>query len=50
MIGIEGNKDPELNDEQRNVRHIKLLEDREFGETGTFPIYWSRETTLFREC
>lgn len=50
MIGIEGNKDPELNDEQRNVRHIKLLEDREFGETGTFPIYWSRETTLFKEC
>ena len=47
MIGIEGNKDPELSDEIRNVRHIKLLEDREFGETGTYPIYWSRETTLF---
>lgn len=50
MIGLEGNKDPELSDEERNIRHIKLLEDREFGETGTFPIYWNRETTLFKEC
>lgn len=50
MIGIEGNKDPELSDEIRNIRTIKLLEDREFGETGTFPIYWNRETTLFQEC
>lgn len=49
MLGLEGNKDPELSDEERNVRHIKLLEDREFGETGTFPIYWDRNTTLFKE-
>jgi len=50
MIGIEGNKDPDLTDEIRNMRHIKLLEDREFGETGTFPIYWNRDTTLFQEA
>jgi twinkle protein len=50
MIGLEGNKDPELSDEVRNIRNIKLLEDREFGETGTFPIYWNRETTIFQEC
>jgi twinkle protein len=50
MIGIEGNKDDALSDEQRNVRHLKLLEDREFGETGTFPVYWDRNTTLFKEC
>jgi twinkle protein len=50
MIGLEGNKDPELSAEVRNVRHIKLLEDREFGESGTFPIYWSPETTIFSEC
>lgn len=50
MIGIEGNKDDELPDEIRNIRHLKLLEDREFGETGTFPLYWSKETTLFQEC
>ncbi len=50
MLGIEGNKDPELDDEVRNIRNIKLLEDREFGETGTYPIYWNRETSLFKEC
>lgn len=49
MLGLEGNKDPELSDEARNVRNIKLLEDREFGETGTFPIYWDRNTSLFKE-
>lgn len=50
MIGIEGNKDPELSDDVRNLRQIKLLEDREFGETGTFQIYWNRDTTLFQEA
>jgi len=50
MIGIEGNKDDELPDEIRNIRHLKLLEDREFGETGTFPLWWSKETTLLQEC
>lgn len=50
MIGIEGNKDDELSEEIRNVRHVKLLEDREFGETGTFPIFWNRDSGLFKEC
>lgn len=50
MIGIEGNKDPDLSEEIRNLRQIKLLEDREFGETGTFQLYWDRNTTLFKEA
>lgn len=49
MIGIEGNKDENIPEEARNVRHLKLLEDREFGETGSFPIYWDRNSTLFKE-
>lgn len=49
MIGIEGNKDENIPDEARNVRNLKLLEDREFGETGSFPIYWDRNSTLFKE-
>lgn len=49
MLGLEGNKDAELEDETRNIRHLVLLEDREFGETGRFGLYWSRETTLFKE-
>jgi twinkle protein len=49
MIGLEGNKDDSIPEEARNVRNLKLLEDREFGETGTFPIYWNRDTSLFVE-
>lgn len=49
MLGLEGNKDAELADEIRNIRHLVLLEDREFGETGRFGLYWQRETTLFKE-
>lgn len=49
MIGIEGNKDDELAEEIRNRRYLKLLEDREFGESGTIGIKWDRTTTLFEE-
>lgn len=50
MLGIEGNKDAEIPEEARNMRNIKILEDREFGETGVFPVYWNKETTLFVEA
>lgn len=50
MIGFEGNKDPELAQEIRNVRHLKILEDREFGVNGVYPIYWNNNTSLFKEC
>lgn len=49
MIGLEGNKDPELPVEERNVRHLVLLEDREFGNTGRFGLYWDPATSLFNE-
>jgi twinkle protein len=49
MIGLEGNKDPDLPKEIRNIRHINLLEEREFGESGIFPIYWDGDTSLFTE-
>lgn len=49
MIGIEGDKDPSKPKEQRNLRHIVLLEDREFGETGTFTLHWDENTGLFTE-
>ena len=31
------------------VSHLKLLEDREFGETGKFQLYWDGATGLFNE-
>ncbi len=49
MLGLEGNKDNELPPEVKNMRDLVLLEDREFGETGRFPLYWNSETTVFVE-
>ena len=49
MFGLEGNKDPDLTPEQRNMRQLVLLDDREFGEVGETPLYWDRNTTAFNE-
>jgi len=49
MLGIEGNRDPNLPKEQKNIRTLVLLEDREYGETGRFPLYWDSVTGLFNE-
>lgn len=48
MFGIEGNKDPELPEEQRNVRTLVLLDDREFGEVGRCQLQWQKHTGMFR--
>ena len=50
MIGLEGNKDDELEEHIRNIRQLHLLEDREFGESGRIQLRWDRATTLFREA
>lgn len=49
MIGMEGNKNPDLAMEQRNMRSIVLLEDREFGESGRVNLFWDPMTGLFSE-
>lgn len=49
MIGLEGNKDPDLSEEERNVRYLVLLENRTTGETGRWPLYWDKNSTLFTE-
>jgi twinkle protein len=49
MIGLEGNKDPELPDEERNIRKLKILEDRNLGSSGIVKLYWDRRTGLFNE-
>lgn len=49
MIGLEGNKDPDLSEEERNVRQLVVLENRTTGETGRWPLYWNKQTTLFTE-
>lgn len=49
MIGLEGNKDPDLELEQRNIRRLVILEDREFGATGVVPLYWDHKSGLFNQ-
>lgn len=49
MLGLEGNKDPNLTQEERNMRILVLLEDREYGEVGRFGLYWDKNTTIFNE-
>lgn len=49
MFGLEGNRDPSLSVEERNMRTLVLLEDREFGEVGRFKLYWHKPTGLFNE-
>jgi twinkle protein len=49
MLGLQGNRDPSLSIEERNLRTLILLEDREFGETGRFGLYWDKATGLFNE-
>lgn len=50
MIGLEGDKSPDLTTEEKNMRQLVLLEDREFGQTGRFPVYWDKNTSLFNEA
>lgn len=49
MIGLEGNRDPAIDAEERNMRKLVVLENRETGEVGEFNLYWNPNTTLFTE-
>ena len=50
MLGLEGNKDPELPEEVRNLRWLTILEDREFGNTMSIPLYYNKNTTHYMEA
>ena len=41
MLGIERNKDPDLTEDERNTSSFVLLEDRTFGTTARFPVFYS---------
>lgn len=49
MLGLEGNKDTNLPEEIRYMRWLKILEDREFGNSASIPIYRNPHTTLYTE-
>jgi len=49
MMGLEGNKDPDLTEEERNLRRLVILEDREFGATGYINLFYDKHTGLYHE-
>lgn len=49
MIGLEGNKDPDLPEDQRNLRSIVVLENRMSGETGKIGLFYDKNTGAFNE-
>ena len=49
MIALQGNKDPTLTEEERNMRDLIILDDREFGQVGGPKLYWDMKTQLFNE-
>ncbi len=49
MWGIERNKDPDLDPKERNTSTIVLLEDRKYGRSGYFKVYYDQETGDYLE-
>ena len=49
MMGLKGNRDPELTEDERNCRDLVILEDREFGSVGTVPLFWDKNTGQFSQ-
>lgn len=49
MLGIERNKSPELPEDERNTSTFVLLEDRAFGQTGRFPVFYNNNTGDYLE-
>ncbi len=50
MLGLEGNKDPELPLDKRSLRWLSILEDREFGNSGKICLHYNTTTTQYREA
>jgi twinkle protein len=49
MIGMEGNKDPDLAPEERNLRTLVVLEDRATGASGKVRLFYDQHTGAFNQ-
>ena len=49
MLGIEGDKDPELDEREQSIRKFVVLEDRSFGSSGYVRYYRDPNTGFFNE-
>lgn len=50
MLALEGNKDPDLPEHIQNMRWLTVLEDREFGNVGSVPLYYNPKTETYKEA
>jgi twinkle protein len=50
VFGLEGNKDPEIEESERNRRKLVLLEDRMFGRSGYISLFFNNITGELLEC
>ena len=49
MLGMLGNKDPDLDEEIRNTRELIILEDRAWGNSAKYPLFYNKNTGQFTE-
>jgi len=49
MVGLEGNKDPDLAEGARNTRRLIVLEDREFGASGYITLHYNKKSGRLKE-
>lgn len=49
MLGLMGNKDPDLDEDIRNTRELVILEDRSWGNSAKYPLFYNKGTGLFTE-
>jgi twinkle protein len=49
MLGLEGNRDPELDITERNMRKLVVLENRETGDVGFVDLYYDDKVGMFNE-
>lgn len=49
MLGLMGNKDPDLDEDIRNTRELVILEDRSWGNSAKYPLFYNKQTGLFTE-
>ncbi len=49
MLALLGNKDPDLDESIRNTRELRVLEDRMWGSSGKYPLFYNKATGKFQE-
>ena len=49
MLGLEGDKDPDLDRNEQVMRRLTVLEDRAFGSSGYVSLFFDEKTGLYHE-